>query len=445
MPTTTPAAAAPGGRPPRGAARWLLASNGLDAAGRSATGIVVEVLAVLVLGAGAMQMGVLGMLGTLGYLVFGIPVGVLVDRHLSPRLLVAAGFVKGGLLATVLVALALDALTFWHLAAASALVGVAAVVSETAQTALVPRTVPRDAVPRQIARLESADSALGIIVPAGTGLLVAAAGAGPALAVAAACTAAAALAALRVRMGPHPPREELADVEDGADGPSSARAAWRALFADARDGWRAVRRTPVLWWLSLGSMTANAGMSAFAAIEPLFVLDTLGLSPVFLGVVAGAGSAAALVGSLLVTPFAARVGERAAVLTAQAALVASVALHVAAFLDQGRAAAWLLAGGALWGVAIVVNNVTQQSVAARVSSPEVLGRVMAFRRTLTMGVVPGAMLGGGALGAVAGPGAVLAAWLGLAVVGAVLAAVAVRNLPAAGDGTVRRRRVRGGA
>lgn len=428
------AASADPARPP-GPSRWLLLSNGLDAAGRSATGIVVDVVAVLVLGAGALQMGVLGMLGSLGFLVFGIPVGVLVDRHLSPRLLVAAGLVKGGLLASVLVALSLDALTFWHLAAASGLVGVAGVVTETAQLALVPRTVARGAVPRQIARLESADSALGVIAPAGAGLLVGAAGAGPALAVAVACVTAAALAALRVRTGP-PVLSTAAEADDDGDGdpPSpTPGAAWRELFSEAGQGWRAVRHTPVLWWLSLGSMAANSGMSAFAAIEPLFVLDTLGLSPLFLGVVAGAGSAAALAGSLLVTPLGARVGEGAAVLAAQAALVASVALHVAAFVDQPRAAAWLLAGGALWGVAIVVNNVSQQSLAARISTPDVLGRVMAFRRTLTMGVVPGAMLAGGALGAAAGPGAVLAAWLGLAVVGAVLAAVAVRQLPEEGS------------
>lgn len=426
------AASADPARPP-GPARWLLVSNGLDAAGRSATGIVVDVVAVLVLGAGALQMGVLGMLGSVGFLVFGIPVGVLVDRHLSPRLLVAAGLVKGGLLASVLVALALDALTFWHLAAAAGLVGVAGVVTETAQLALVPRTVARGAVPRQIARLESADSALGVIAPAGAGLLVGAAGAGPALAVAVACVTAAALAALRVRTSaPVLSAEAEDEADDDGDGdppPPTPGAAWRELFTEAGQGWRAVRHTPVLWWLSLGSMAANSGMSAFAAIEPLFVLGTLGLSPLFLGVVAGAGSAAALAGSLLVTPLAARVGEGVAVLAAQAALVVSVALHVAAFVDQPRAAAWLLAGGALWGVAIVVNNVSQQSLAARISTPDVLGRVMAFRRTLTMGVVPGAMLAGGALGAAAGPGAVLAAWLGLAVVGAVLAAVAVRRLP----------------
>lgn len=421
---------APAPVPNAGPARWLLVSNGLDAAGRSATGIVVDVVAVVVLGAGALQMGVLGMLGTLGFLVFGIPVGVLVDRHLSPRLLVAAGLVKGGLLGSVLVALVLDALTFWHLAAATGLVGVAGVVTETAQLALVPRTVASGAVPRQIARLESADSALGVIAPAGAGLLVSAAGAGPALAVAVACVAAAALAALRVRMGAPIP---AADADDDDPPPPTPGAAWRELFTEAGQGWRAVRRTPVLWWLSLGSMAANTGMSAFAAIEPLFVLDTLGLSPLFLGVVAGAGSAAALAGSLLVTPLTVRVGEGTAVLAAQAALVVSVALHVVAFADQARAAAWLLAGGVLWGVAIVVNNVSQQSLAARISAPAVLGRVMAFRRTLTMGVVPGAMLAGGALGAVAGPGAVLAAWLGLAVVGAVLAAVAVRRRPAAED------------
>ena len=54
-----------------GRARWLVLSNGLDAGGRSATDVAVDVLAVLVLGAGADQMGVLMTLSGLGFLVFG--------------------------------------------------------------------------------------------------------------------------------------------------------------------------------------------------------------------------------------------------------------------------------------------------------------------------------------------------------------------------------------
>ena len=160
--TTAPENAAPAKR--LGRARWLVASNALDAGGRSATDVAIDVLAVLVLGVGAAQMGVLMTLSGLGFLLLAVPIGILVDRHLSPRLLVATDLAKAALLGTLVLAWALDALTFAHLAAVMALLGVLTVLAETTQATLVPRVVAPDTVSRLAARLESADAALGLIV-----------------------------------------------------------------------------------------------------------------------------------------------------------------------------------------------------------------------------------------------------------------------------------------
>ena len=116
--TTAPENAAPAKR--LGRARWLVASNALDAGGRSATDVAIDVLAVLALGVGAAQMGVLMTLSGLGFLLLGVPIGILVDRHLSPRLLVATDLAK------------------------AALLGVLTVLAETTQATLVPRTRSAD-------------------------------------------------------------------------------------------------------------------------------------------------------------------------------------------------------------------------------------------------------------------------------------------------------------
>ena len=138
--------------PPEGRARWLVASNALDAGGRSASDVALDVLAVLLLGVGADGMGVLMTLSGLGFLLLGVPIGIVVDRHLSPRLLAATGLAKAAVLGSLVVAWALDALTFGHLAAVMALLGVLTVLAETTQTALVPRVVPATAVARLTAR-----------------------------------------------------------------------------------------------------------------------------------------------------------------------------------------------------------------------------------------------------------------------------------------------------
>ena len=127
---------------------------------------------MLLLGVGADGMGVLMTLSGLGFLLLGVPIGIVVDRHLSPRLLAATGLAKAAVLGSLVVAWALDALTFGHLAAVMTLLGVLTVLAETTQTALVPRVVPATAVARLTARLESADAALVLIVPAAAGVPV---------------------------------------------------------------------------------------------------------------------------------------------------------------------------------------------------------------------------------------------------------------------------------
>ncbi|MCC5763453.1 hypothetical protein LH496_27700, partial [Klebsiella pneumoniae] len=91
----------------------------------------MDVLAVLLLGVGADGMGVLMTLSGLGFLLLGVPIGIVVDRHLSPRLLAATGLAKAAVLGSLVVAWALDALTFGHLAAVMALLGVLTVLAET--------------------------------------------------------------------------------------------------------------------------------------------------------------------------------------------------------------------------------------------------------------------------------------------------------------------------
>lgn len=296
--TTAPENAAPAKR--LGRARWLVASNALDAGGRSATDVAIDVLAVLALGVGAAQMGVLMTLSGLGFLLLGVPIGILVDRHLSPRLLVATDLAKAALLGTLVLAWALDALTFAHLAAVMALLGVLTVLAETTQATLVPRVVAPDTVSRLAARLESADAALGLIVPAAAGLLVAALGAGPVLGIAAAFLAAAALVALKVRMNPAPVTEDTRDEETPAAAVVLTR--WSRFWSEAAHGWTTLRRTPVLWLLTLNSMAGNIGMALFAPIEAVWVLTDLQLGPEFVGFQLTAGALGALTVSALAPP-----------------------------------------------------------------------------------------------------------------------------------------------
>lgn len=262
MPSTTPVR-----HPRRGGS--LLLSNALDASGRQAADFATDVLAVIVLGATTTQMGLLNAFGTLAFLVLGVPIGVLVDRSPTVRLFFSAGLLRAGLLASVVIAVAVGELTLLHLYVVAALAGTAAVVVETTQTTIAPRIVGTSGVSELVSRMQSAESVLGLLVPALAGVTVAALGAGPTLATASALSALAAVIVLRLR-----PTSVVSGPEEKGQ---SATGALGRFFSEARLGWSTLRNQRTLWRLTLATMLVSLGIAVYSAVEVVLVLRTLGL------------------------------------------------------------------------------------------------------------------------------------------------------------------------
>ncbi|USQ75261.1 MFS transporter [Ornithinimicrobium cryptoxanthini] len=395
----------------------LLISNALDAAGRQAADLATDVLAVVVLGASAAQMGVLNALGTLAFLVLGIPVGVIVDRSPTVRLLLGSGVVRTLLLTSVVLAWSLDVLTMMHLYAVALLAGTAALVAETTQTAIVPRVVGTAGVSRLVSRLQSAESVITLVVPVLAGGLVALSGAGVTLAVGATLTLLAALVVLRLPV-------QSVESTGSAEGEPGARAALARFFHEAHLGWATLRSRPALWRLSLGTMSVNLGLAVYSAIEVVLVLRELDLGAATLGLIMSAGGVGGLLGSLVAVPLADRLGVPRVLRGSLLLLAPTAALTLVALLDRDRATAWLLAGTFLWGVVIVAYNVVNAGLTAELTPTELLGRVGATRRTLTMGIVPVGGVAGGLLADSAGMVTTVAAWIVLNSVGAAIALTA---------------------
>lgn len=432
-----PAPHTPGPSPSR-RGRPLLISNSLDAAGRQGADLATDVLAVTVLGATATQMGLLNALGTLAFLILGIPVGVWVDRSPTVRLLLASGLVRAALLGSLVLAWWLEALTLFHLYAVAVLAGTAALVVETTQTAIVPRVVGAAGVSGLVSRLQSAESVISLVVPALAGLLVALTGAGPVLAVAAGLTAFAALAVLRLRV---PPSEavdsarvanpgEVANPSEDAGSDQPLRGLRRFLH-EAGEGWSTLRERPALWRLTLGSMLVNLGLAVHAAVEVVLVLRELGLGATVLGLLVSAGGVGGLLGSLIAVPLGDRLGVQRVLRACMLCLAPVAGLTLLALLDQDRATVWLLLGSFAWGVVMVAYNVLLAGLAAQLTPTELMGRVSSTRRTLTMGIVPLGGLAGGLLADQWGVATTISTWIVLNALGA--AVVISARLPTAGS------------
>src|SRR5438093_9293842 len=78
---------------------WL--GQSVSRLGDQFTGLAIPVIAVFVLAAGPLEMGFLGFAGTLPFLLFGLLVGVWVDRRQRRSVLIRADIGRGLMIAMI--------------------------------------------------------------------------------------------------------------------------------------------------------------------------------------------------------------------------------------------------------------------------------------------------------------------------------------------------------
>src|SRR5476651_1400064 len=143
------------------------------------------IVAVLLLGAGEGETGLLQTALTLPFVLFAIPAGLLADRMARRRLMAAAEALRAGALLGVLLSIWMGWLTLPLLALLGFVAVCGTVVYSVAAPSLVPSLVPPQALPAANARIELARTIAFAIGPALGGLLVGWIGAAPAFGVAA--------------------------------------------------------------------------------------------------------------------------------------------------------------------------------------------------------------------------------------------------------------------
>ncbi|AMM33407.1 Putative major facilitator superfamily transporter [Sinomonas atrocyanea] len=117
--------------------------------------LALPVLAVSLLGAGEMDLGVLNAAAMAAFLVVGLPAGAWVDRWLKRRTMVRADLVRMAAMAAVPVLWWAGALQMWHLYVVAAVVGVATVFFDVAYQSYIPLLVHRAQVAEANGKLEA--------------------------------------------------------------------------------------------------------------------------------------------------------------------------------------------------------------------------------------------------------------------------------------------------
>ena len=387
------------------------------------TRIALPLLAILTIGAGAIEVAVLRSVDLGATLIFALVAGAWVDRLRRRPVLIWADLGRAVLLASIPAAFVLGFLTFWQLLVVAGLTAVLTAFFDAADNAYLPTVVERE----RLVEANSALAASGSVAEfAGFGLsgILVQVLSGPIAILVNAVTylvSAVLLMTIRHEEAPPPPAADREPVLD-----------------EIRHGLRLVRHDRTLRAFAIAQMLLAAQWGVFGAVFFLFALEDLGLSPAIVGLVAAVGGGSSFIGAVVATRSTKRWGiGPVAIASALLAAIGNLFIPLAPPGLPVIALLCLLAQQLIADSAETVYDVTEVSVRQTFVRDRELGRVASTFRVLAVAAQLAVTLAAGLLAEVIG----LRATAFLAPLGGVAATAVLwwspvrvlRELPAAPD------------
>jgi predicted MFS family arabinose efflux permease len=360
---------------------WRLAAANLAAQSAEQISLAaVPMIAVLSLGAGAGQIGLLAAAQTLPFFLLAIPLGLLADRLPRPMIMRVAEIVRTVALLGLLLCAATGIGSLPLLAILGFLGATGTVAFSVAAPAYVPSLVAREQLPRANAKLELARSAAFAAGPALSGALVAWTGASAAFVVASILSASA-VAMLW----------QLSEQR-----PAVSSSAKRQPLKELQDGWQAVWHQEWLRAILLTSVAWNISWFVLHAAFVPYAMRALGMSADRVGLSLAAYGAGMVVGALIATRVMRRITLGKAILLGPACSVMAIFGLVSTQWLAGSANAHVLTGASFFffGVGPIIWTISTTTLRQSITPAAMLGRVTAIFLTVNMGARPvGALLG----------------------------------------------------
>jgi MFS family permease len=272
--------------------RRLWVGQSISVFGDQITLLGLPLVAVLLLGADAAEMGYLTAAGLFPHLLFSLPAGVWLDRiQHRRRLMIAADVGRAALVASIPVAYFLHALTITQLYVVGFLAGSLAVLFDLSWTTVFVAVTKRERYVEAMALLNGSRSLAYVGGPTIGGWLVQLLGAPVALLVDAASYLGSVLFLRRIE-SPEPPIEHE---------PGSLR---ERLFS----GLSFILRDPIMRPTLIAVATINLFNFAFTALFILYATVHLHVDPGALGLALGSGAIGGVVGAVIATRIGRRIG-----------------------------------------------------------------------------------------------------------------------------------------
>jgi MFS family permease len=353
--------------------------------GTYVTALAIQVLIVVDLKGSAADVGLVSGARWLPYMLFGLVIGVLVDRTRRRPLMIGADLIRGALLLAI-PALALShRLSILALAGFMTVFGLASLVGDAAHQAFVPSLVPQRLLTRAHARLDQSDAVAQTAGPALAGGIIALVGAPLAVVVDAVSYLFSALMLAGVR----------------AAEPVVARAPGRRLRREVVEGLAFVYRHPTLAPQAVSTHAWFICSGVSGAVLAPFVLRTAQLPPSALGIALSMAGVGGLGGALLASRLGDQVGQGRAVIATRvvnaAAFVVMALTPVASTAGGWVSLAVLGAGQLLLGLSMGASNANEMGYRQSVTPDRLQGRMNATMRSINRAMVVVAAPLGGAL------------------------------------------------
>lgn len=338
--------------------------------------VAIPLAAILLLGSGSVELGLLTALGLLPSIFLSLPAGSLIDRTGKRRVwMLTADAARALAILSLPVAFFLNALTLMHFYFVALIVGAFDVVFFVAyQPLLVSMVRGRDYLAAN-SLLSGSRAITQVVGLSAAGALVAALTAPVALLINAFSFVLSGVQLARIR-----------PVEPPPVGAKESR---------LRAGLHWILGNHVVKWLLLSSAVVNLFAYMGTAILILYATRTLGLGPALIGAVFGFGALGGVAGAATFGMMQNRLGLGRSAAAGALTLAVGLAVYPMALGGQHQAAGIMLIGALVSTVGIVWADIALGAVLAQEVPDALRARVGGAYRTINYGVRPvGAMLGG---------------------------------------------------
>lgn len=340
------------------------------------TELALPTVAILLLGASAFQMGLLGTLQLLSFPTLGLFVGVWADRYRRRPIMIVANLGRMFALGSIPIFTILGLLSLNLLYVVAVITGVCTVFFDVSYQSYLPVLIDKADLVEGNSKLQLSASAGQVAGPALAGFLIDLVGAAKAIAIDAGGFLTSALALLSIRKPETKPQSSASPD----------------FFSEMKEGARVVLGSRVLSGIAGCTATSNLGSSMAFVVLLIFAYRDLKLSPSLVGVVFSIGSLGVLFGAWVAGSTAKKLGLGRSIAISSIAGIGILIVPLALYEPPVLV---LAAGQLIAGALTAIYNINQVSLRQAITPDRLQGRMNATMRTIVWGTIPlGSFLGG---------------------------------------------------